>query len=141
MRALVRQILSTAVLTVALGSCSSDTTENTDINAVAGAYVLLTIDGQSLPVVVDQQGADIAEVIEGDVDLATDLTFTDVTTLRLTIGGVVTTEADPATGTWSVTGTTVRFTPTDGSPVYTMTWNGTDRLTQLFQGFTLVYEK
>jgi len=40
-----------------------------------------------------------------------------------------------------VSGSTVTFVPNDGSGNYTMTWNGQLRLTQLFQGFTLVYER
>ena len=53
----------------------------------------------------------------------------------------MTTPTDATAGTWSLNGSTILFSPTDGSASYNMTWNGQDRLTQIFQGFTLVYER
>lgn len=139
MSRLVRSALLAGMAALALGGCSDST--GTDADAVAGVYTLITIDGQLLPVIVDQVGNDIAEITAGEVSLDADLSFDDVTDLRITESDVVTTETDAATGTWSLNGSTVLFTPTDGSANYTMTWNGQDRLTQLFQGFTLVYER
>jgi hypothetical protein len=76
------------------------------------------------------------------VTIHADLTFDDVTVLRITESGVVTTETDAATGTWSLAGRTVQFSPNDGSSApYTMAWDGANQLTQLFSGFTLVYRK
>ena len=77
----------------------------------------------------------------GTVTLDEDGTFGDVTELRITEGGVVTTEGVSTQGTWTISGSTVTFVPNDGSDNYTMTWDGQLRLTQLFQGFTLVYDK
>jgi hypothetical protein len=91
------------VIAVALVACSDST--GPDQNELAGSYTLLTIDGASLPVVVDQVGEDKAEVTMGTVTLDEDGTFGDATELRITEAG------------------------------------GQLRLTQLFQGFTLVYEK
>lgn len=140
---LFRTTLTAGMLAASLAACSGDAT-GPDADTLAGEYILFTIDGQSLPVIVDQVGNDIAEVTEGSVTLQSNGTFDDVTTLRITESGVVTTEVDATQGNWTVSGTTVTFTPNDGSGSYTMTWDiqqGQRRLTQLFQGFTLVYER
>ncbi len=142
---LVRSTLLAGIAAVALGGCKDST--GTDADAVAGVYTLVTIDGQQLPVIVDQVGNDIVELTAGTVTLDANGTFSDVTDLRFTESGVATTEVDAAQGNWTVVGTTVTFGPADGSANYTMTWNGQDRLTQLFQpdpaqpGFILVYER
>lgn len=137
---LFRNTLQAGILAVTLTACSSDAA-GPDLDALVGQYALISIDGQPLPVIVDQQGEDIAEVTVGTVTLDGDGTFGDVTELRITESGVVTTEVDATEGTWTLVGTTVTFSPSDQSGNYTMTWNGQDRLTQLFQGFTLVYER
>jgi hypothetical protein len=140
MSRLVRKALFAGFTAVAMAACGNDVT-GTDPDAVAGEYLLISIDGQPLPVIVDQVGNDIAEVTQGSVSLEADGRFSDVTELRLTESGVTTTEVDATQGTWAVVGTTISFMPNDGSGNYTMTWDRQDRLTQLFQGFTLVYER
>lgn len=136
-----RTILVAAVMALSLGACS-DTTGSDDADDLDGVYTLQTIDGQLLPVIVDEQGEDFAEVTQGTVTIHADLTFDDVTVLRITESGVVTTETDAAAGTWSLLGRTVQFTPNDGSSgPYAMAWDGGNQLTQLFSGFTLVYRK
>ena len=135
----LRNTLRAGVIALALAACSDSTGPDTD--DLVGSYDLITIDGASLPVIVDQVGEDKAEVTMGTVTLDEDGTFGDVTELRITEGGVVTTEVQATQGTWTISGSTVTFVPNDGSGNYTMTWDGQLRLTQLFQGFTLVYEK
>ncbi|MEK6689527.1 MAG: hypothetical protein AABZ01_13845 [Gemmatimonadota bacterium] len=105
-----------------------------------GVYTLRTINGQALPFLYSQIGADKVEFLDGTVTLNADRTFIDATTFRVTEQGVVTTEVDVADGTWSLSGATVRFLLADGSS-YSMIWNSTDALTQVFDTFTLVYRK
>ena len=136
---LLRNTLRAGVIAVALAACSDSTGPDTD--ELVGSYNLFTIDGASLPVIVDQIGEDKAEITMGTVTLDENGTFGDATEIRVTEGGVVTTEVQSTQGTWTVSGSTVTFVPNDGSGNYTMTWNGQLRLTQLFQGFTLVYER
>jgi hypothetical protein len=136
---LLRNTLRAGAIVVALAACSDSTGPDTD--DLVGSYDLITIDGASLPVIVDQIGEDKAEITMGTVTLDEDGTFGDATELRITEGGVVTTEVQSTQGTWTVSGSTVSFVPNDGSGNYSMTWNGQLRLTQVFQGFTLVYEK
>jgi len=136
---LLRNTLRAGAIVVALAACSDSTGPDTD--DLVGSYDLITIDGASLPVIVDQIGEDKAEITMGTVTLDEDGTFGDATELRITEGGVVTTEVQSTQGTWTVSGSIVSFVPNDGSGNYSMTWNGQLRLTQVFQGFTLVYEK
>ena len=135
----LRNTLRAGVIAVALAACRDSTGPDTD--ELVGSYNLFTIDGASLPVIVDQIGEDKAEITMGTVTLDENGTFGDATEIRVTEGGVVTTEVQSTQGTWTVSGSTVTFVPNDGSGNYTMTWNGQLRLTQLFEGFTLVYEK
>ena len=135
----LRNTLRAGALAVALAACSDSTGPGTD--DLVGSYDLITIDGASLPVIVDQIGEDKAEITMGTVTLDEDGIFGDVTEIRITEGGVVTTEVQSTQGNWTVSGSTVTFVPNDGSGNYSMTWNGQLRLTQLFQGFTLVYER
>ena len=135
----LRNTLRAGVIAVALAACSDSTGPDTD--DLAGSYDLITIDGASLPVIVDQIGEDKAEITMGTVTLDEDGTFGDATELRITEGGVVSTEVQSTQGSWTVSGSTVTFVPNDGTANYSMTWNGQNRLTQIFQGFTLVYER
>ena len=137
-----RQSMLASALAV-FAACGSDDSTGPEETNIEGAYTLTTINGQQLPVVVEQQGSDRAEVTQGTVTLNADRTFSDVIQLRFTISGQVTSETDAANGTWTRTGSTVQFNPTApaGSTPYSMTWDGDDRLTQTFQGFTLVYER
>ena len=143
MSQLIRKTMLAGMAAMGLSACGGDAT-GPDADTLAGEYILFTIDGHTLPVIVDQVGDDIAEVTEGSVTLQPNGTFDDVTTLRITESGVVTTEVDATQGNWTVSGTTVTFTPSDGSGGYTMTWDvqqGQRQLIQLFQGFTLVYQR
>ena len=137
---LFRNTLNAGMIAVSLAACSGDST-GPDLDELAGEYILFTINGQSLPVIVDQFGNDIVEITQGSVSLESNGTFDDVTQLRITESGAVSTEVDVTQGTWEAVGTTVTFRPTDGSGTYTMTWDGQLRLTQLFTGLTLVYER
>jgi hypothetical protein len=138
---IVRTLSVAGAVAVAAGACGGDSpTGNNNTDEVVGVYILQTINGQSLPVIVEQVDSDMVEVIAGTVTLDADATFDDVTELRITEAGVVTTETEAASGTWTLSGTTVQFNPT-GFTAYSMTWDGADRLTQVLGAFTLVYER
>ena len=103
-------------------------------------YALLTVDGQPLPFLYLQIGEDKVEFLDGTVHLNADKTFIDATTLRITELGVVTTEVDQADGFWELSGSTVNFIQSDLG-AYSMVWDGSDRLTQVVEGPTLIYQK
>ncbi|MGH7709992.1 MAG: hypothetical protein ACREOG_01840 [Gemmatimonadaceae bacterium] len=138
-----RRIIPAAIALVAAFGCGGggdDSTGPPGPDVVVGLYTLATVNGQALPVVVDQLGNDKAEVTAGTVTLRADRTFTDITQVRLTIAGNVTNETETATGTWTRQTNTVQFNPT-GFTAYSMTWDGANRLTQSVAELTLVYTK
>lgn len=129
------------ILATACGGGDETTAPNTD--AAVGVYTLSTINGGSLPQVVETNGNDTAEITAGVVTLRADRTFSDVTQLRITISGNASIVSDSATGTWTRQGSTVQLNPTTptGLPAYSMTWDGTTRLTQIIDVLTFVYVK
>ena len=122
------------------GGCKGGITDASDL--APGVYALATINGQPLPfVLVFIDDANQLVFIEGAITINANGTFSDTATLELTDAGVVSTETDDVSGHWTQDGSTISFTPDDGSDPYTMAWDGSARLTQDIQGFTLVYER
>ncbi len=136
-----RMLVVAAALMAAM-SCGggSDTTAPPGADAAVGVYTLSTINGQQMPVTVQQSGNDKIEIMGGVVTLKEDRTFSDITQVRLTVGGTVTSETETASGSWTRQANTVQLNPT-GFTAYSMTWDGGNRLTQLLGPFTLIYAK
>lgn len=136
------RMLAVATVLLAAMACGggSDTTSPPGVDAAVGVYTLTSINGQPMPVIVQESGNSKTEITGGVVTLKGDRTFTDVTNARITTGGNVTTESDGVSGSWTRQANTVQFAPT-GFEAYSMTWDGSNRLTQTFQGFTLIYNK
>src|SRR5262245_12353114 len=78
---------------------------------ITGQYSLSTVNGQDLPYLMDEQEAYKIELTGDFVTLAASGSFTQMTRVRVTEGGVATTEYRPDAGTWTRSGTaiTVRF--------------------------------
>ena len=136
MRGRIRYAL--LLLGIGAGGCSGDSTDPSEL--LPGLYALATINGEALPfelVFIDD--ANLLEFTEGSVTLNQDGSFVDSATLRITETGVASIETTVVSGQWSRQGNAITFTPNDGSDPYGMTWNGSTRLTQGIQGFTLVY--
>ena len=106
---------------------------------VVGTFNLQTINGAALPAVVLQIGADRIEITSGSIALNENRTFSAALTFRETVGGVVTTETETDSGTYTVSGNTVQLTAANGT-VATATISG-NTLTSNQQGFNLVYRK
>jgi uncharacterized lipoprotein YehR (DUF1307 family) len=134
-----------AAIVLPLTACGDDSTPTEEAAAVSGTYSLRTINGEDLPVTIDQQGDDITEVIHGSVTFHAASLFTDSVTFRFTIGGEVTIDEDAITGTYEQTGSTVVLTPSDESDSYAMSVSGNTLtqtfVTHTFEPFTLVYRK
>lgn len=138
---IARVLLLAGVITLPLGACDPKSTSSADASAAVGLYTLQTIDGLPLPAVVARQGSDSAQITQGSVTLDASTAFADITTLRVTQSGTVTTQDDGTSGTWTLAGRNVQFAPNDGSASYLMVWDGADQLTQVTSGFTLVYHR
>jgi hypothetical protein len=127
-------------LLIALGTaCSSDDSTGPE-TSVAGTWTLQTVNGFDLPYVVAQSGGDKVEVTADVLTVADGGAFTELTTIRVTTGGVATTQSVPDAGTYTVNGTAVTFHfQSDGSSgTGTLTGN---TLTVATQGVSLLYRK
>ncbi|MEX0908151.1 MAG: lipocalin family protein, partial [Gemmatimonadaceae bacterium] len=106
---------------------------------IAGTYNLQTLDGQSLPVVVFDEPGFKLEVVSGNFVLAANRTFTTNVVFRITADNEVSTEAESFSGTYTVSGSTVTFTYSDGD-TDSATLAG-DTLTFSDGGSTAVFRK
>jgi urease beta subunit len=106
---------------------------------VSGSYHLQTINGQPLPFILEQAGANRLEMVSSTITFEADGRFTDVALLRLTQAGEVQEVADTLAGTYAQSGHTVTLSPDDGGslPLFV---SGTT-LTQTINIYTLVYTK
>jgi hypothetical protein len=136
MRRLLTALAAAVVLP--LYACGDDNPTEPAVE-VSGRYTLRTINGQDLPVTIDQAGDDRIEVTFGAMTFNPDNTFTDSTTFHVTIDAELTVEDVVAVGTYTQTGTAVTLTPTIGQ-TYQVSVSA-DMLTQTIAQFVLVYRQ
>lgn len=98
-----------------LAGCGGDSGTGPDRASVVGTWNLQTVNGQPLPYVIAQQGADKVELTRDSFTFSSS-TFTQTTDYRLTQGGQVTTGSDADAGRYTLNGdaVTVEFN-SDGS--------------------------
>ena len=96
-----------------MGGGDSPTTTTPTPTPITGTYTLQSVNGQSLPWVLQAEDADYmgVEVTAGSITLNQDMTCSSSLTLTVTDGGTVTTTTDTDVGT---------YTHTNGA--VTMTW-------------------
>ena len=128
------------LLPVAAAACRSDgPTDHTPVS-LAGTWRLQTVNGNGLPVVLEQNGAYKEELTSDVLTVAASGTFTQSMQIRVTESGQVTTETVEDAGSYTLNGTAVTFTfDSDG-------WTGTgsvsgNTLTVAVGGLALVYRK
>ena len=136
----MRRLLGVFALALSLPLAACDSTAPED--SIAGEYRLETVDGGTLPWLAVQVDADRIEVVSGSVRLATDGTFTDLTTFKITEAGVASTVDDVYTGTWleTPTGATLTIVSPEGFDPYEVAIQG-DRLSQIIGDVELVYRR
>ena len=137
----VRRLIAVLIVAgIAVGGTWACGGDSTSPSSVAGTYNLQTIDGQSLPFVIFQDGADKNEVMSGFERLNSDGTFSQSMTFRLTEGGQVSTETETADGSWRQSESAI--TLTYGGSVGTLTGSlSGNTLTLVEQGLVLVFRK
>ena len=110
-----KKLAAIAVLGLAAAACGGGGDDGINEPAsIAGTYNLQTIDGQAPPVVVfDEPGLKV-EITSGNFILNANGTFTTTVVWRVTENNVVTPETESFPGTYTVSGTTVHFTYSDG---------------------------
>ena len=128
-----------AAMVVAVGACS-DSSGPDEGGSIAGTYSLRTVNGSNLPFTVVQLPEFKVEVVSDVVTLNANNTFSEVFTSRTTEGTTVTTESETTTGTYTLTGSLLRMTDTEGN-VITAAFSAGNTLTATAGNFTLVYRK
>ena len=140
---MIRRV-SLALLVCSLVACGDDGTgdDGTGLDDIVGTYVLQSIDGEELPVVVSEIGApDLLEITAGNVILSQDMTCSERLDRRATRPGrdpFVGTKTDVCSYTFSDGAITLTF-PADGT-ILTGSITGST-LTSTDDGSVFVYEK
>jgi hypothetical protein len=126
------------LLVLGLGACGGDSTGPA---SNLGRYTLQTVDGDPLPFVVLQVGADKIEITAAHINLNEDLTCSSSATLQVTTDGDVSTDvaAEVCTYTLNDTAISVVF-PSDGGRTAVGSIVGS-QLTLTDGGFVLIYSK
>jgi hypothetical protein len=136
----MRALIAIALL-LSVAGCGS---EPTGLAAeAAGTYTLVTVDGSPPPFVYIEAPGYRDVILGGVVTLASDGTFTDATTMRVTREAVTEEKAFIVRGSWAMDGYVVVFTPNarlGGGGSYTMTFRD-GRLTLVEAGVTSVFER
>ena len=136
----MRRLLVGMLLAASVSACGDSPSGLTTTGGHAGTYSLRTVNDQALPATIESDASGRVDVASGSVVLRADGTFTDQTEFRLVSGTSSTTETDVITGTYTRSGSTVQFSPSDGG-VYSMSFTGGNTLTQTIGTFVLVYRK
>jgi hypothetical protein len=132
----MRKLLSLCAILFAIG-CGDSTSP---ILTVAGTWSLQSVDGISLPYILEQVGADKAELTSDVITANSTGSFTETTNIKITEGGQVTNESFPDAGTYTQSGSAVTFTFNSDGSSGTATLNG-NTLTMTTAGFSLVYTR
>jgi hypothetical protein len=133
---MVRRSLVSLLLSVVVLSCK----DSTGPDDLLGVWRLETVSGQSLPFVLEQDGAFKVELTGETVTLQNAGRQTMVTSFRVTDGGIVSTESIPASGNFTVNGSTLVLTFDNDPETYTAIVNG-DLMTIEDIGLTFVYRR
>lgn len=132
------RVVSTVAATflcAGIASCS----DSTGPRSLPGLYLLTSVDGISVPVIIASDIDYTEEMISGEVQLNEDGTFADITATRITSGDDVRVDIVEATGTYRLEGDVVVFQLGNGGS-YRMTY-ARRTLTQDWFGFELLYSK
>ncbi|MDA1028496.1 MAG: hypothetical protein O3B41_05525 [Bacteroidetes bacterium] len=140
MKSLLQRSLLALAIVFALGilGCDSSGDSNSEPD-YSGNYILKSVDGESVPVVVFQIGSDKVEVTGGSYRLNSDKTISQSLTFKVTESGVVTTETASRAGTYSNNNSAFLFTYSDNT-----TDSGSisgDNLTIISDGVSFVFKK
>ena len=125
-------------LAVCLG-CGSDSSTSPTGSSIAGTWALQTVNGSPLPFTLAQQGTNKTEVLSDIATADSHGAYTDITTIRITINGVASTQSIPDAGTYTLNGTALVLRSNDGSSL-TGSLSG-NTFTVSADGFAYVYKK
>lgn len=137
----MRRVLNFCIILVCMacgGGDGGDATGPTMVS-ISGTWNLQTVDGAALPYVVTQTGTEKIEITADVLTFTATGTFTEITAVRSTNSGQVTTQSVADAGNYTLTGNTLKAFYGDGSTI-TGTLNG-NTLNATTQNLSLVYKK
>ena len=130
-----RSVLAIA-LALFVAACSDSS--GPDDAEVEGTFTLRTINGAVLPFTLEETSAGKVEVMSDFYTLNDDGTYDSTIDFRLTEAGEVTLDSANESGTYSVRGSRVTFTPSVDPSGYTATY-ADGKLTFTSENVTAVY--
>ena len=129
----MKRAVLAAVSLIVLAACG------TEPQPLEGTYILRSVDGIAVPVILYQDDVEKDELLSGEVQLHQDGTFQDITAMRLTVDGEVRVDILEAEGTWSQEGSDIVFQMSSGG-TYRMS-QAANTLSQNWYGYLLVYQR
>ena len=136
----MRSLIAACVLFIAASCGGDDAPTAPTMASIAGTWNLQTVNGSALPFTVAQSGSDKIEVLGDAITVTASATFTQLTQVRVTQGGQVSTQSVPDAGSYTLNGKTVTFTFNSDGSTGTGTLSG-NTLTVAESGISLVYRK
>lgn len=127
------------VFAIALTACGSDSTTGPTASIV-GTWHLQSINGTPLPYVIAQTGTNKTELTADVFTVSVGGSFTETTTLRLTVNGQVTTQSGADAGNYTLNGTAVSFRFNSDGSTGTGAWSG-NTVTVAESGFSYIYTR
>jgi hypothetical protein len=121
-------------------ACGGDSPTQPTSSSVAGTWSLQTINGTGLPYIVAQTGSDKVELTSDVLTVVGSGSFTQITQVRVTQNGQVSTQSIPDAGSYVLNGTAVTFTFNSDGSSGTGSLSG-NTLTIAEDGFAYVYRK
>lgn len=134
-----RTLAVLAVTTLALTACAGGAGDSVGPGSLAGTYSLQTVNGKSPPVVIIEDAGYRLEVLSGTYTLNVDDSYSATASFRETEDGVVTPSSESETGHYSVHGSSVTFTDSDGFEIDATISGST--LTLVADGLTARYSR
>jgi hypothetical protein len=129
-------------LLLPLAACSGDDGTEPTEDGVEGTYALLTVNGNTLPFLLQETTAQKVELISGSIVLRANGTFDDVLNYRITpTGGAAAAEVDLITGTFLKSASILMFSPSEGQGGGYEVSIVTGGLSTRINTFTLIYQK
>ena len=121
-------------------ACGGDSPTQPTSNSVAGTWSLQTVNGAALPYVAAQVGLDKVELTSDVITAVASGSFTQITQVRVTQNGQVSTQSIPDAGSYTLNGTAVTFTFNNDGSSGTGSLTG-NTLTVAQDGLVFVYKK
>ena len=108
-------------------------------STVNGAYALKKVNGAALPYTMSGSGTNKTEIVSDVITLYEGFTYSQSLQTRITVNGQATNNTKPTAGAYSLFGTSITMTPSDGGQRVGIIKANT--MTFIEAGVTSVYEK